>query len=136
MTGPTITTTNTDSSGSTAILFDVSGAASSPYDTNAEASGNQTSDGNVTGATISPSTADGLVITTIGVDSNSIDGVTPGNFLSSILTPEAGENPVDENNGWGLWYNPSASAGTFVWSTLGGPVFNWSSIAVAFKAAP
>jgi hypothetical protein len=136
MTGPTITTTNTDSSGSTAILFDISGAASTPYDTNAEASGNQTSDGNVTGATISPSTADGLVITTIGVDSNSIDGVNPGNFLSSILTPEAGENPVDENNGWGLWYNPSAGAQTFVWSTLGGPVFNWSSIAVAFKAAP
>jgi hypothetical protein len=136
MTGPTITTTNTDSSGSTAVMLDVSGAAASPYDTSVEASGNQTTDGNVTGATITPSTANGLVIATIGVDSESIDGVTPGNFLSSIVTPEAGENPVDENNGWALWYNTSAGSGTFSWSTLGGPVFNWSSIAVAFKAAP
>jgi hypothetical protein len=136
MSGPTFTTTNTDSSGSTAVMFDVTGAAASPYDTSVEASGNQTSNGTVTGATISPSTANGLVIATIGVDSESIDGVTPGNFLSSIVNPEAGENPVDENNGWALWYNPTAAPETLVWSTLGGPVFNWSSIAVAFKAAP
>ncbi len=136
MTGPTFTTSNTDSSGSTAILFDVSGAAALPYDTMAELSGNQTSDGNVTAVSISPSTANGLVITTIGVDSNSIAGVAPGNFLSSIVNPEAGENPVDENNGWALWYNTTAGDGTFVWNTLGGPLFNWSSVAMAFKAAP
>ena len=139
MTGPTITTTNTDSAGSTAVMFDVIGAATSPYDLLEEASGSQSSAGNVTAVTISPSTANGLVITTIGVDSNTINGLatgTPGNFLSAIPTPMTGENPVDENNGWALWYNPSAAAGTFVWTTEGGAVNGWASVAVAFKAAP
>ncbi len=138
MTGPTLTINGTDSSGSTAVLFDVSGAATSPYDVMAEALGDQTSDGNVTAATISPSTANGLVITTIGVDSNTINGLatgTPGNFLSAIPTPITPDNPVDQNNGWALWYNPSAAPGTFVWTTEGGQVDLWASLAVAFEAA-
>jgi hypothetical protein len=139
MTGPTITTSNTDSAGSTAVLFDVTGASTSPYDLLAEASGGQNSPGDVTAVTISPSTSDGLVITAIGVDSNTINGLapgSPGNFLSAIPTPMTGENPVDENNGWALWYNSSATSGTFVWTTEGGPVSGWASMAVAFKAAP
>jgi hypothetical protein len=48
----------------------------------------------------------------------------------------ASPNPVDQNNGWAVWYNASPGAGTFVWTTQGGQVDNWSSIAVAFKAAP
>jgi hypothetical protein len=137
MTGPTITANNTDSSGSTAVLFDVRGAAASPYDLTAEASGYQPNAGNVTGVTISPSMANGLVITTIGVDSNTINGLaagSPGNFLSAVPTPMTPDNPVDQNNGWALWYNPSAAAGTFIWSTEGGQVDDWASIAVAFKA--
>jgi hypothetical protein len=138
MTGPTLTINGTDSSGSTAVMFDVTGAATPPYDLIKEASASQSSAGNVTAVDISPSTANGLVITTIGVDSNTIDGLapgTPGNFLSAIPTPMTSDNPVDQNNGWALWYNPSAAAGTFVWTTEGGAVNSWASIAVAFKAA-
>jgi hypothetical protein len=139
MMGPTFTTTGSDISGSTAVLFDVSGAATSPYDATAglaKASGVQNSSGNVTAVTISPSTANGLVITTLGIDSNTINGVSPGNFLSAVPTPVASPNPVDQNNGWALWYNTSPGARTFVWTTQGGQVDDWSSIAVAFKSAP
>jgi hypothetical protein len=139
MTGPTFTTTGTDISGSTATLLDVSGAATSPYDSVAgfaSASATQNSSGNVTAVTISPSTANGLVVTTIGVDSNTINGVSPGNFLSAVPTPVVSPNVVDQNNGWAVWYNPSPGSATFVWTTQGGAVANWASIAVAFKAAP
>ncbi len=57
-------------------------------------------------------------------------------FWVSVPTPVASPNPVDQNNGWALWYNTSAGARTFVWTTQGGQVDNWASIAVAFKAAP
>jgi hypothetical protein len=139
MMGPTFTTTGSDISGSTAVLFDGGGAAASPYDTAAglaKASGVQNSSGNVTAVTISPSTANGLVISTLGIDSNTINGVSPGNFLSAVPTPVASPNPVDQNNGWALWYNTSPGARTFVWTTQGGQVDDWSSIAVAFKSAP
>ena len=139
MMGPTFTTTGSDISGSTAVLFDVSGAATAPYDATAglaKASGVQNSSGNVTAVTISPNTANGLVISTLGIDSNTINGVSPGNFLSAVPTPVASPNPVDQNNGWALWYNTSPGAGTFVWTTQGGQVDDWSSIAAAFKSAP
>ena len=136
MTGPTFTTTGSDISGSTAVLFDVSGAAASPYDVTAglaQASGVQNTAGNVTAVTISPSASNGLVISTLGIDSNTINGVSPGNFLSAVPTPVVSPNPVDQNNGWALWYNSNPGAGTFVWTTQGGQVDDWSSIAVAFK---
>lgn len=135
--GLNLSTTGSDISGSTAVLFDVSGAATSPYDSIAgriTASGVQNSAGNVGGVTISPSTSNGLVISTLAVDSHTVNGVSPGNFLSAVPTPVASPNPVDQNNGWALWYNTSLGAGTFVWTTQGGQVDDWSSIAVAFEA--
>lgn len=138
MRGPNLSTTGSDISGSTAVLFDVSGAAMTPFDSvagRATASGVQNSAGNVTGVIISPSTANGLVISTVGVDSNTVNGVSPGNFLSAVPAPVASPNPVDQNNGWALWYNNSPGVGTFVWTTQGGQVNDWSSVAAAFKAS-
>jgi hypothetical protein len=137
MMGPNITTTGTDISGSTAVLFDVAGASSSPYDSlagQATATGVQSSSGDVTGASITPSTAKGLVITSIGIDSNTINGVSPGNFLSALPAPISSPNPVNQNNGWALTYNLDLRTLTFLWSTQGGAVNDWATIAVAFKA--
>jgi hypothetical protein len=139
LTGPTLTTSGNDISGSTALLFDVHGAAASPLDMGAglaTASATQSTAGPVTAATISPTTSNGLVISSIGVDSNTINGVSPGNFLSSVPAPVSSPNPVDQNNGWALFYNSTAGPLTFEWTSQGGPVSEWSSIAVAFKAAP
>jgi hypothetical protein len=139
LTGPNLSTTSTDISGSTAVLLDVRGAATAPYDTaagRATASATQNTSGTVTGATLSPTTANGLVITSIGVDSNTIVGVSPGNFLSIVPAPVVSPNSVQQNNGWAVFYNGSAGPQTFVWTSQGGPVDNWANIAVAFKAAP
>jgi hypothetical protein len=138
MTGPNLTMNNgPDTAGSTALLFDITGAASSPFDSTAMATGNQSTFGDVTAVSITPITPDGLVISSIGVDSNTIVGLSPGNFLSSVTTPEAGSGgwPDDENNGWALAYNSTAGELTFVWNTTGGPVNNWASVAAAFKSA-
>lgn len=139
MTGPSLITTGTDISGSTAVLLDIRGAAASPFDAaagRAAANGTQSSSESVTAASITPSAPNGLIVTVIGVDSNTIDGVSLGNFLCSIPTPVASPNPVDQNNGWALNYNPDTATETFVWSTQGGPVNLWASIAVAFRAGP
>jgi hypothetical protein len=140
MTGPNLTTIGSEVAGSNAVLFDVADAATttSPFDSTTglvTASGDQTGSGPVTAVSIVPSTANGLVITSIAVDSNTIDGVSPGNFLSAVPSPVVTDNPVDQNNGWALAYNTNTSAETFVWGTVGGAVSNWASIAVAFKAA-
>src|SRR5579859_220254 len=138
LTGPNLSTTGTDISGSTAVLFDVRGAATSPYDMTAgraTASGNLSTAGSVPAATLSPSTTNGLVISSIGIDSTTIVGVSPGNFLSTVPSPVSSPNCVSQNNGWALFYNSTAGPNTFIWTPQGGPVDNWASIAVAFIAA-
>jgi hypothetical protein len=139
LTGPNLSTAGTDISGSTAVLFDVRGAATAPYDKTAgraTASGTISTTGSVTAANLSPSTANGLVITSIGIDSNTIVGVSPGNLLSTVPAPVSSPNPVDQNNGWALFYNTNAGPISFVWTPQGGPMEDWASIAVAFMAAP
>jgi hypothetical protein len=139
MTGPNLSTTGNDISGSTAVLFDVRGAAAAPYDAiagRAIAFGTQNVSGSVSAASLSPTTANGLVISSIGIDSNTLVGASPGNFLSTVPSPVSSPNPVQQNNGWALLYNTTAGTRTFVWVSQGGPVDDWGSIAVAFMAAP
>jgi hypothetical protein len=139
LTGPNLSTSGTDISGSTAVLFDVRGAASAPYDNTAgraTAFGSLTTSGSFAAASLSPTTTNGLVISSIGIDSNTLVGVSPGNFLSSVPSPVSSPNPVNQNNGWALFYNTSSGPCTFVWTPQGGPVDDWASIAVAFVAAP
>ena len=136
MMGPYLSTTGTDISGSTAVLFDVDGAAASPYDSIAgrrTASGLQSSSGNITAASITPSTANSLIITSIGVTSNTVNGVSPGYFLPVVPAPIKSPNPVDQNNGWALYYSSGTSPMTFIWTAQDGPVDYWASIAVVFK---
>lgn len=138
MVGPVLSTIGTDISGSTAILFDVVGAASSPFDFAAGlaiASGVQSVSGPITAASITPSTANGLIISSIGVTSNTVNGVSPGNFLSAVPAPVLSPNHTDQNNGWALNYNANTSPETLIWATQDGPVDSWASIAAAFQAA-
>lgn len=133
---PSLTTSGTDIAGSTVQFFDISGAAGSPLDSVAgwqTATGGQSASGSVTAVSITPSTPGGLVITSIGVASNTVTGVSPGNFLSSVTDPETSPWPNDENNGWAIEYNPTAGPVTLIWNTSGGPVGYWASVAAAFK---
>ena len=132
----TVTTTGTDISGSTLIVYDIAGAAASPFDSaagRATASGSNTGGGDIKGCTIAPSTSNGLVITSFGEQSSNATAVSPGNFLSFTTSPEPSPWPVDQDNGWGIEYNSTAGAITFTW-TVNAAANNWASIAVAFKA--
>ena len=122
--------------GSTFFLYDVTGASSSPYDATAgrkTITASQTSPGNITGPTITPTSPGELVITQIGVNSNSVVNVSPGYFAGTIPNPLPQTNNTNENNGWGFDF-PAASPRTYIWSTQGGPVYGWASTAVAFMA--
>lgn len=137
----TLTTQNADISGSTLQLFDIAGAdPSSPYDSTAgrpTASGTQSGGaGTITGCSITPSTANGIVISSLGVASNTINAVsgTGTLFLSSADTPETSPWPNDQNNGWATVPKAAASSVTFTWTSTGGAAGNWASLAAAFKA--
>ncbi|HEY2461274.1 MAG TPA: LamG-like jellyroll fold domain-containing protein [Candidatus Acidoferrum sp.] len=135
----TFNMTGNPTGGSTFFLIDVTGASTSPFDSTAgrqTASGSQAGAGNISGATISPTTAHGLVITQLAVTTNSINGVSTGNFLATVPNPLGQTNPTDENNGWGFEYNTAAGPHNYTWTTQGGGVDHWASTAVAFKAAP
>ena len=123
-------------SNSTLFLYDISGAAASPLDVRANATGKQSGAGNFNGVTITPTTASGVVISAIGVNISSLNGMPSpagGFFDTTLPNPIPSTGAVDEDNGWGHFYNTSASPVTFSWSqTL--PVDEWASEAVAFKS--
>jgi hypothetical protein len=128
------TTGSNTSGGSELVLYDISGAAASPFDAQGTATGNQTSPGNVSTASVTPSTSNGLVIAMLTVESNTITGVSPGLFDAGTTLPAIGISPVDQNGGLAHNYNTDTSPELFVWPASGGAVVNWASIAVAFKA--
>ena len=105
-----------------ANVYDVSGAASSPLDT-ATISGDQTS--NVPfGPPITPSTSGGIIVSNVGVWSNTITSVdSPFVF-----------DPQDQNNGWAHVTNNSTGTYSPVWHISGG-AYEWAGISAAFKAA-
>jgi hypothetical protein len=134
------------------VLYDVAGAATSPYDTGATANGQQTSNGDLTTVSITPSTSNGLVFGQVEVGFQTINGlVGPGYILDSVVNTQDDDNPggpgtqnssLDEDNGYGHVYNENAKGLTFEWtykhslSGGGGEVGAeyWAAVAAAFKA--
>lgn len=140
-----ITVTLSSVTDTTIFLYDISGAATSPFDSTAgvtTGTGTQSTVGaSITGASITPSTSNGLVLSVIGVDQNTINQLTNTGGLAETNKyggmHQDGPSPIDENNGWGLVYNTSTSAITLVWSPLfpAGQAFGvYATQAIAFKA--
>jgi Putative Ig domain len=111
-----------DSSYNDANIYDVSGAASSPLD-RATISGDQTSDVPL-GPAITPSSAGGIIISNVGVWSNT---------LTSVDSPFVFD-PQDQNNGWAHVTNDTIGTYTPAWR-ISGASFEWAAISAAFKAA-
>ncbi len=119
------------SGGNQSALFDVAGVATGTTATLAAS---------ITGAAVTPTTANGVVIGTMGIDNNTIIGTTTtsGLFDSHYDQNETEPNNLDQNNGWAHVYNPNLATITFVFS----PFLNssaqgaWASLAASFKAAP
>jgi len=119
--------------GSTFQVFEITGAATSPFDVDSTASGGAS--GNFTGGSVTPTTSNGLVFSQVANAGATIIGGSPGNFLSNTLTPNPGTASVDQNNGWKVYPNPNTSTVTDSWTVSGTPG-NWASTLTAFKAAP
>jgi hypothetical protein len=140
-----LNTTGTESSGSTLVLFDVAGAALSPFDASAQRrdrTGNQpiSTPGPIPGPTITPSTSNGLCLASIGVNGPGggqityVNGISSGNFLSSTNDTETTPWPNDQNNGWADDFNPDKTPITWTWSNMGAGQDDWASLAVCFEA--
>ena len=140
MTGPNLAFSGPNQGGSTAIIYDVIGAATSPYDTTAgnptvTATDSGTGTHQVRTVSITPSTTNGLVFSEMGVNSNQVIGVTPGNFIAATDNNEGSSGDMDENNGWSAQYNTTTSQITYSYTITGGAASGWGAMAVAFEAA-
>jgi hypothetical protein len=134
----TVTLNMSTSSGegdSDVFLFDVTGAGSAPFDHLITANGNESAGGSFTSPPITPSTPNGMCLSIMGVASNTLAAVSPGNFLSSLTSPEGPQAPTDNNNGWSVYYNPDTRSFSSTWTNTGGPVNNWGVIASCFEAS-
>jgi hypothetical protein len=113
-----------------ANVYDVSGAASSPFDTATNISNqHESSFGSISGPSITASTSGGIIVANVGIESNTLTGSSsPWTF-----------DPQDENNGWAHVLNSSSGTFTVTWSTnqseVSGGVGYWGGVAAAFKSS-
>jgi hypothetical protein len=96
------------------------GSTSSFFCTRTTATGSQASPGNIDPSDpVTPCAANGLVISSIGVESNTQNGTTTAgaNFKSCYWSQEV-VNPggCDQNNGWLTYPNSNTSSIDFVWT--------------------
>jgi hypothetical protein len=137
-----LTVTHSDNAAdSTILVYNIIGAASSPFDLYVTATGNNGSPGSVLNApNITPTTANGLVIGCTGIDFDTLNGLVAAGlvFDSIVFDGESTSGPdcMDENNGWGHYYNPNTSQVVFSWTEVDSQhIGGWDACAAAFKAA-
>lgn len=133
-----ITAAGSDSAGGTAFgFYGFSGAATSCFDVAATASGNNTTTTTTNTVSITPGAANEAVIWGMDVISNTAQGLTSptGALFDAIQTnPIIGISPLDENGGYGHFYNLDTSAET--WTEISNAEHGqWVAAAAAFKAA-
>lgn len=123
----------------TIAMYDITGAATSPFDTTTSLTGYfGAPSGIVTGTTVTPTTANGLVIGAIQEYSETATGVSIG-YFDSALTQEYQLLTLDQDGGYMHYYNPDTSAVHMNWTysnhEQGLNVGNWWSQAIAFEGA-
>jgi chitodextrinase len=119
----------------TAQVYDITGAdPSAPFDKRTDATGSHGSTGNFNGVTITPTNSKGIIISSLDVANGFISALVGASFDSIMTNPNIVISPVDENNGWGHFYNSNANAVTLIWTSSETAASTWGSIAAAFKA--
>ena len=130
-----------------ANIFDISGAAASPFDVCASSTGNNLTHPTpgetgvlVNGPLITPSTSNGLILAEQQEDQDTVVNVTPGTYDAVDIGVYAG--PAGEGDqGLMAYVNPDTSAVQVVWNYSGYEngvtgVGAYCSQAIAFKAGP
>lgn len=121
------------------VLYDVVGAATSPYDTKAVASGTSSStNADVTHAPdITPSTANGLVVVcnTMGLGPPSGVDLPVGGIFDGLHYTNKSDTGADSGDGYAHFWNPSTAAEAWSWTMANGSVAtSWAALALVFKA--
>jgi hypothetical protein len=121
------------------VIYDIAGAATSPFDTSWDASGNAPTEpeGNFSFGTITPSTSNGLVIATMATYSGVITATTGSVQVLDSVTygNETDADLMDNADAYAHYYNSDTSPITFSW-TLGGDQSSAEAPQiVAFEAA-
>jgi hypothetical protein len=134
----------------TVMAYDITGATWDGVLNWGGNTGNQSSFTNpLTTASVTPTTANGLVLCEMDNQNNTVTGMSGAGFIidSEWYNNESlnGAENVDENNGWGHYYNPDTSPVSckFTYNYTGVPQSQvtstnqgyWASQALAIKAA-
>jgi len=130
------------------VLYDVAGAAESPFDTATTASGFQRGGGNLTTPSLTPSTPNELVLNETSIDFHTINGVIGTGFtLDSAVNDYDDNDPptggtdtstLDEDNGCAHIYSITTDPVSFVYTYTeprNGGVKTWGSVSAAFEAS-
>jgi len=141
----TISITHTPSSNDTHMLYDIIGAATSPFDVDSGAqSGNQTSTVNswmTCSNCVTPTVANDIVIGNVAQNwctSTNVTAPSGGLFDAATDTGNAVNGPesVDQNNGWFHYYDSGTSALSVTWTETCGSNAEgeWAGRVAAFKS--
>jgi hypothetical protein len=124
------------------VLYDITGASTSPLDRTGVAGGSQETSGVLTTASVTPTTLNGVVFCVTSIWNQSTRSTVSSKYLSDVVY-----NPLDADadnqtstlsmdNGYAHVYNVDLSAATFSWTYNIASQFvsNWSAAAASFKA--
>lgn len=138
-------TYNSIASNDASILFyDISGAdTDSPYDTRSVATGNMSAASSTLYTnSITPTNSNGIILMETQQEFNTENGFyyPSGAYFDAIEFDGMnvnGPQNMDQNGGWGHYYNTGTSTQTITWNLASttDPALQWSAYAAAFKAA-
>jgi len=131
---------------SIAVIYDITGANTSPYDTSATSTGDQVSTGGSSCTnsansnstlSVTPSTANGLIIAVENNGTGPECGMSgAGNVLDSewyFGQDDSSTGLMDSSSGYAHMYNSSTAVQTFIFNWANAGISGWESLAVAFK---
>lgn len=136
-----ITVTYTGTNDGTWMLYDITGAASSPFESFVGNRGHLNGITNVTMQAISPSNTNGIVITNTGIAFNTVDNDTDSTHYCVTTEAEgesiSGPSPLDQNNAWTHMYNSARGPVQFQYTTISGAlaVGDFNGCAASFLAS-
>ena len=138
--GITVTPNSTGMGDMIFNLYDVTGAATSPFDLGTTAEGIQNSFGPLTSGTITPTTANGLVIHVNSINYSAMNTLTSpvGGYFDTV-TNNFGHGPdvstLDMDNAYAHIYNATTGqvSFTFMACCAGIGVGPWAGVTAAFK---
>jgi len=119
------------------VIYDIAGAASSPFDGAAKASGNNPSNATIFGAPQISTTAPGLILATLPMGHGPpINCIAPGCLFDGVTYPgEADGSTFESSDGYAHLYHSTGGQTSFDWQPASVELPSaWFALAAAFKS--